>query len=113
MNTLGTLLRRLRQSKRLSQAEVADALGVHQTTYSDWEKDEVSPKWSQIFQLATVLEQPVWAFLDEDSTRTIEFLLKENKSLRDANERLSEQVAQLSETIKQMNGKWGGGELIT
>jgi transcriptional regulator with XRE-family HTH domain len=108
MKTLGTLLRRLRQSKRLSQTEVATALGIHQTTYSDWEKDEGSPKWSQVIELAGLFEQPAWVFLDEDSTRTIEFLLQENKSLRDANERLSEQVAQLSETIKQMNGKWGG-----
>lgn len=40
---LGTLLLRLRKERRLSQAEVADRVGVSQSAYCAWESDRATP----------------------------------------------------------------------
>jgi transcriptional regulator with XRE-family HTH domain len=108
MQTLGTLLRRFRNSKRLSQTEVATALGIHQTTYSDWEKDEGSPKWSQVIELAALFEQPAWVFLDDDAIGAIEKLQHENESLLSNNQRLSVELSQLLEELRELKNNRGG-----
>lgn len=40
---LGTLLLKLRKERRLSQAEVADRVGVSQSAYCAWESDRATP----------------------------------------------------------------------
>lgn len=39
----GTLIQRARQRKRLTQQEMADALGVSKTTVANWESDKHFP----------------------------------------------------------------------
>jgi DNA-binding XRE family transcriptional regulator len=87
---------------------VATALGIHQTTYSDWEKDEGSPKWSQVIELAALFEQPAWVFLDDDAICAIEKLQHENESLRSNNQRLSVELSQLLEELRELKNNREG-----
>lgn len=50
--TLGTFLRQLRHARNLSQQEVAIAIPVSQSTYSDWESDLRLPKTKYLILLS-------------------------------------------------------------
>ena len=50
-----TNLRKFRESQRLTQAGLADALGVRQTTVSMWETDQRIPRTPMIFRIAGIL----------------------------------------------------------
>lgn len=54
--TLGTRLRKYREKKRLSQKEVAEHIGVSQTTYCNWENDCVSYQVKYLSQLSQLFE---------------------------------------------------------
>ncbi|HAV2816638.1 TPA: helix-turn-helix domain-containing protein [Acinetobacter baumannii] len=56
METLGTRLKNLRKSKKLTQQQVADAIGVSKTSVIYWEKDENLPKHDSLMALAQILE---------------------------------------------------------
>jgi len=51
MQTLGTKLSKLRANHNLSQIEIAEALGVSQTTYGCWESDEYSPRKENLLNI--------------------------------------------------------------
>lgn len=55
METLGTRLKNLRKSKKLTQQQVADAIGVSKTSVIYWEKDENLPKHDSLMALAQIL----------------------------------------------------------
>ncbi|MCP9136839.1 helix-turn-helix domain-containing protein [Acinetobacter baumannii] len=55
METLGTRLKNLRKSKKLTQQQVADAIGVSKTSVIYWEKDENLPKYDSLMTLAQIL----------------------------------------------------------
>lgn len=52
---LGVLIRERREIERLSQAKLADLLGVSQPTVSAWERGECIPTLRAILGLASVL----------------------------------------------------------
>ncbi len=56
METLGTRLKNLRKSKKLTQQQVADTIGVSKTSVIYWEKDENLPKHDSLMALAQILE---------------------------------------------------------
>ncbi|MFX6709084.1 S24 family peptidase [Acinetobacter baumannii] len=55
METLGTRLKNLRKSKKLTQQQVADAIGVSKTSVIYWEKDENLPKHDSLMALGQIL----------------------------------------------------------
>jgi len=55
METLGTRLKNQRKSKKLTQQQVADAIGVSKTSVIYWEKDENLPKHDSLMALAQIL----------------------------------------------------------
>lgn len=50
----GTILLKLRKNSRLSQAEVAERLGVGQSTYCAWESDRSMPNTKWLVSLANI-----------------------------------------------------------
>ena len=54
--TYGTILRSLRNKKGLSQAEVANSIGLEQWTYSRIESDLTEPKASVLLKFAKYYE---------------------------------------------------------
>ncbi len=51
-----TLLLKLRKERRLSQAEVADLLGICQSTYCAWERDQSLPNAGHYVNLALLFQ---------------------------------------------------------
>lgn len=57
-------LAELRKRKGLTQAQVAERVGVEQPTYQRWEKGKREPSFSQLFELAQALGVEPGALLD-------------------------------------------------
>ncbi|NWK73757.1 helix-turn-helix domain-containing protein [Acinetobacter sp. SwsAc6] len=55
METLGTRLKALRKTKKVTQQQLADAIGVSKTSVIYWEKDDNLPKHESLMALAKVL----------------------------------------------------------
>ncbi|MCH7294121.1 LexA family protein [Acinetobacter higginsii] len=55
METLGTRLKALRKSKKVTQQQIADAIGVSKTSVIYWEKDENLPKHESLMALSKAL----------------------------------------------------------
>lgn len=55
METLGIRLKNQRKSKKLTQQQVADAIGVSKTSVIYWEKDENLPKHDSLMALTQIL----------------------------------------------------------
>lgn len=51
MNTIGTQLKAMRKSGKLSQAKVAEKVGVSQQTIGQWEAGETTPRREQLERL--------------------------------------------------------------
>lgn len=65
--SIGTNLRRLRDSKGLTQDEVASAAGIPGTTYKSYEKDRLTPPGDRVAALARALAVSAdEILLDED-----------------------------------------------
>ncbi len=54
--SLGTKLIKYKHSKGYSQRQVADLLGVAQSTYSDWESDKSKPKPHNYLKIAELYD---------------------------------------------------------
>lgn len=59
--TLGYRLLSWRKSKKLTQREAADAVGVDQSTWSDWENDNSGPRVAQAIEVIRVTGLPIEA----------------------------------------------------
>lgn len=54
-----------RESRGLTQAEVAQKLGMSRSTYANWEKT-TEPSFSDIKRIAEILDTPVTVLIGED-----------------------------------------------
>lgn len=94
-NPFGARLHTAREALGLSQAEIAQKLGVNQASYGAWERQPVALKPEQVVRLAEVLNV------------SVEYLFgKENKSGRKGGptgkaRRLFEQVSKLPRSQQQ------------
>ncbi len=59
--TYGTKLRKIRLEKNLSQAEVANSIGLDQSSYSRIESDQSEPKAGTLLKLAKFYQVDVSA----------------------------------------------------
>ncbi|MCC5612482.1 helix-turn-helix domain-containing protein [Nostoc sp. CHAB 5834] len=66
--TFGTILRKNREKKRLSQKEVAEYIGVAQATYHNWETDQLSFRVEYLPKLAEVFDVPMAELMPEGTT---------------------------------------------
>ena len=65
---LGNLLRKLRLGKKLSQQEVADYVGVGQSTYFAWENDRSSPNAKYYVRIAMAFGVDLKELIPDDFT---------------------------------------------
>ena len=56
-------LRKIREKRGLSQAEVADGVGVSQRTVSAWELNERYPTTDRVYDLANFFKIPISALI--------------------------------------------------
>lgn len=64
---LGQKIIKLRREKMLTQAAVAEAIGVSQTAYHKWESDETKPSVQHLMKLADFFGVQLRYFLSEYS----------------------------------------------
>ncbi|NIJ55819.1 helix-turn-helix domain-containing protein [Dyadobacter arcticus] len=64
--TFGTRLRQLREKNRLSQQEVADYLGIGQSTYSQWESDQTTFKVHYLLRLSELFAVDISQLVPRD-----------------------------------------------
>jgi HTH-type transcriptional regulator, cell division transcriptional repressor len=65
-NPFGQRLHAAREAAGLSQAQVADKLGIHQTSYADWERHSVALRPEQLKTLAGLFNVAVSELLGEE-----------------------------------------------
>ncbi len=63
---LGEKLKQARLNKSYTQDFMADMLNISQKTYSNFENNKTTPDFSQIEQIAKILEVSVLDFLTDD-----------------------------------------------
>jgi transcriptional regulator with XRE-family HTH domain len=67
MLRIGATLVRLRNKREMSQQEIADFVGVKQTTYQSWESDKTSVKLDYLPKLAEALSVEMVDLLPKDN----------------------------------------------
>ena len=63
--SIGGNIRALRQERRLTQEQVAEALGISFQAVSSWERDEYMPDTDKLIRLAGLLDVSVSAIVEE------------------------------------------------
>lgn len=71
METLGSRLKALRKTKKVTQQQLADAIGVSKTSVIYWEKDDNLPKHDSLMSLSKVLSVSPEYLLSGKSTNNI------------------------------------------
>lgn len=63
MKIFGKRLREVRKSKKITQQELADRLGIKRNTYSDWENGKTEPTFEILVKLADLFDVSLdWLF---------------------------------------------------
>ena len=63
MIIFGKRLREVRKSKKITQQELADRLGIKRNTYSDWENGKTEPTFEILVKLADLFDVSLdWLF---------------------------------------------------
>ena len=63
MKIFGKRLREFRKSKKITQQELADRLGIKRNTYSDWENGKTEPTFEILVKLADLFDVSLdWLF---------------------------------------------------
>jgi len=71
METFGSRLRHARKAKKLTQQQVADALGINRVNISTWESDDTKPEAVRIPDIVEVLGiTEAWLFRGEGAPPT-------------------------------------------
>jgi transcriptional regulator with XRE-family HTH domain len=74
-------IRLIRETKGLTQEQVAEKLGVSPTAYGDFERGDNDPRLSKLQKIAEILEMPLSELIDlsEKGNLTINFSNQENR----------------------------------
>ena len=59
--SIGTNIKRLREERRYTQEQIAEALGISFQAVSSWERDEYKPDTDKLMKLAEFLDVSVSA----------------------------------------------------
>ena len=116
LKNLGYKIQSAREEKKLSQEQLASAIGCSQSALSNYEKGKRRIYLSQLEKLSEVLERPIDFFLDNFGEEKREPLpSSDNRILKIINDiyRLSEQetyaVDDYIQFLKWKRGKGGDG----
>lgn len=106
---LGKNLKDMMQERKISQQELANRVGVHQTSVSFWLKGEKTPHFDTLEKIAEVLDTSVIELLDDGRSKTavIEHNLKKRPEIEpllyEASKVPSEEVDFAMEMLKRIN----------
>ena len=82
--SLGAKLRTLRESYNFSQSQVAEALNIDRSTYTNYELDKTSPSLETLVKLAHIFNVPKVQLLPEEEGVSVTFrdLLRSDSMLQ-------------------------------
>ena len=92
-------IKTLRNSKNISQTEMAQKLGMVQNNYSRLEKGDISITVERLLEIANILEEPIVNFFIEEPSTSNSNLTKEDM------ENIIEMDLAINEAIFQLNYK--------
>ena len=74
-------IRLIRETKGLTQEQVAEKLGISPTAYGDFERGDNDPRLSKLQKIAEILEMPLSDLIDlsDKGNLTINFSNQENR----------------------------------
>ena len=116
---IGTLLRKLRDNKKLSSREIADKIDVAHSTYMDWEHDKTSPSLKSYAKLSHALNVNPLEFMAyltgnapdlmsseekgniTDLSEVVKFYQKQNDLLKEEKASIEEELEKVKENMKQ------------
>lgn len=108
--TLGEKLKKARISKNFTQEYLAEMLKVSQKTYSNFENDKSKPGFSQVEEMAKVLDVSVLDFLSGDSITVNqsdnEIAIAQNYASINPSEKLVEQYEERIKDLKEQVEYW-------
>ena len=102
---LGIAIKTMRMSRRLSQNELAERIGVSRSAVSMWENGEREPNFDMIEALADVFNVPMSAFLDKMERQTSQEFLYISKPSGDAD------IDELRKSLHEFIDSLGNEEL--
>ena len=115
IETLGSRLKKLRNSKHLRQEQVANLIGVNKSAISYYENDTRQPTYASLIRLASIYNVTTDYLLgikqedmfDTSGLTTSDILLVENmiQALSEKNRRLLEYEQKYGELKKDSNNK--------
>lgn len=76
-NNIGSLIKKVREEKNMTQKDLADKIGVTYQNISQYERGKRAPKFSTLQKIADALDTPVWRFFNESKTYYAEEILPE------------------------------------
>ncbi|HLG03794.1 MAG TPA: helix-turn-helix transcriptional regulator [Bacteroidia bacterium] len=98
----GERIRRIRATKGLTQANVAEELGLTESAYSKIERGESDPNTTRLYRIAEILEVDVREFFD---TRPVKVAMDEpayGYATRDELESLRQQMHRLLKEMEKL-----------
>lgn len=99
--TLGEKLKKARINKNFTQEYLAEMLNVSQKTYSNFENDKSKPGFSQVEEMAKVLDISVLDFLSGDNV-TINSTNGDHSGFIYQNQLPEKLIEQYEERIKEL-----------
>lgn len=99
--TLGEKLKKARINKNFTQEYLAEMLNVSQKTYSNFENDKSKPGFSQVEEMAKVLDMSVLDFLSGDNV-TINSTNGDHSGFIYQNQLPEKLIEQYEERIKEL-----------
>lgn len=69
--SLGAKIKKLRKTKKMTQKELADIIGVKTITIRKYESDEREPKIEVLEKIASALDTNIWELLDTQNNTNI------------------------------------------
>lgn len=78
---IGSRLKKIRISKKITQKELAEKIGIPRTTYANYEADKREPKIETLKKIANVLNVPLTDLISNDSLQTNVQFKNDNNSI--------------------------------
>ncbi|MCX8522306.1 helix-turn-helix domain-containing protein [Chryseobacterium formosus] len=108
--TLGEKLKKARINKNFTQEYLAEMLNVSQKTYSNFENDKSKPGFSQVEEMAKVLDVSVLDFLSGDSITVNQsdnkVAIAQNYAAINNSDKLIEQYEERIKELKEQVEYW-------
>ena len=105
INQVGERIRAIRESKKLTQANMAEELGMTTSAYSKIERNSINIPLNRLFQIAEILEINIADLFEEKIPSTPKTITNCSFATKDDIKALSKSIDGLSKKIELLQGQ--------